>query len=71
MCVCIYIHIQDILLFIWGLCTGQYHSWHSTPPLLKPPAVVLCNQSCAIYGVPPAPWPPHNNAITNIVSSIA
>jgi len=28
---------QDIPLFIRGLCTGQYCSWHSTSPLLQPP----------------------------------
>jgi len=34
--------LQDIRLFIRGLCTGQYYSWELTP-LLPPPPVVWCN----------------------------
>ena len=30
--------LQDIRLFIWGLCTGQYCSRHSTPP---PPRCIV------------------------------
>jgi len=29
--------LQEIRLFIRGLCPGQYYSWHATPPLLHPP----------------------------------
>ena len=40
--------LQDIRLFIRGVCSSQYYSWRSTPSLLHPPAVVFCNQYCAI-----------------------
>ena len=46
--------LQNIRLYIRGLCTSQYYSWHATPPLLQPP-VVFCNQYCAVYGFPPPP----------------
>ena len=32
---------QEIRLFIRGLWTGQYYSWHSTPPVLQPPNWIL------------------------------
>ena len=36
--------LPDICLFIRGLCTSQYYSWHSTPPLLHPlPLYVVIN----------------------------
>ena len=31
--------LQDMCLFIPGLCTSQYYSWHSTPPLSQSPPV--------------------------------
>ena len=33
--------LQDIRLCIQRLCTCQYYSWHSTPPLLHPPCFVI------------------------------
>jgi len=36
--------LPEIRLFIRGLCTSQYFSWHSTPPLLQPlPLYVAIN----------------------------
>ena len=33
--------LQDIRLLIRGLCTSQYNSWHSKPPLLPSPSCML------------------------------
>jgi len=42
------------LLFIRGLCTSQCYSWHSTPPLLHPPPIVLYTRYCAVCVFLPA-----------------
>jgi len=62
--------LQDIRFFIRGLCTSQYSSCRSTPPLFPPPPVEFCNQYCAIYGFPPAPlfcYSTHMIGTSNIV----
>ena len=46
--------VQDVRLFIRGLCTSQYYCWHLTPSLSQLLPVVFRTQYCAIYGFPPA-----------------
>jgi len=47
--------LHDIHLFIRGMRTSQYHSWHSIPPLSQPPTRCMLQSILRNVWFPPTP----------------